>query len=164
MLILVKPVALWLAGKAISRVTPRHTLQIRSTCFLWSLVLYLTCIIARKLPCPWEGCQFRTWQKSNLNTHYRTQYVFFFNKFIKLTCLYMYIIYTAPKKSLTSAPMTLMNVNFELVIQLLFYVTENDSMGIFLDLQLGTRLRNQINTYLQALCVGLRRIHQVLPV
>ncbi|KAF8811193.1 hypothetical protein BYT27DRAFT_7252914 [Phlegmacium glaucopus] len=24
-----------------------------------------------KLPCPWEGCTFRTFQKSNLDTHYR---------------------------------------------------------------------------------------------
>lgn len=31
---------------------------------------------ARKLPCPWEGCPFSTWQKSNLATHINGQYVF----------------------------------------------------------------------------------------
>ncbi|KAF8806183.1 hypothetical protein BYT27DRAFT_7212441 [Phlegmacium glaucopus] len=28
---------------------------------------------ANKLPCPWAGCDFSTLQKSNLNTHYRSQ-------------------------------------------------------------------------------------------
>jgi coproporphyrinogen III oxidase len=53
-------------------------------------------LVIRKLPCPWEGCGFSTLQKSNLETHYRRQYVHFhqlnasFFKNIYLTLLPQY--------------------------------------------------------------------------
>ena len=43
-----------------------------SNSFIFRVMIIVYC---RKLPCPWEGCDFSTLQKSNLMTHYRRQCV-----------------------------------------------------------------------------------------
>ena len=42
-----------------------------------AFILYLTCIFASKHPYTREGCKFKTWKKSNLDTHIWGEYVFF---------------------------------------------------------------------------------------
>jgi hypothetical protein len=89
-----------------------------------------------KLPCPWDGCPFSTFQKSNLETHYRRQYVFvsLIIKNYQLTRLFI-ITCSAPKERIISA-MTIPDVILDLVIHLLSLVTENVIMDIFLDLRM----------------------------
>ena len=81
----------------------RHILRISSTfVFLWLFCLDLTrFLVTRKLPCPWEGCEYSAIQKSNLKIHYRTQYVHFHQLNASLFNIYLtYFISTQEKSSI----------------------------------------------------------------
>ena len=70
-------------GKVLSRASdvPRHmrchdTAKFVSSMYLIIVINVMTRIY-RRLPCPLDGCNFKTLQKSNLETHIRTQCVLF---------------------------------------------------------------------------------------
>ena len=117
-------------------------------------------LVARKLPCSWEGCDYSTLQRSNLETHYRRQYV----NFHQLNASFFFfkdIIYLVQKTNRTPAT-TILNAIFLHAIQLLFSVIVNAHTAIFPDVE--GRIRRTRSAYLYALYVVLNQMHLDLPV
>ena len=71
--------------------------------FCPNLLLPVYCnwhIFYRKLPCPWEGCGFKTFQRRDLMTHYRGQCVYYSSYFPSHWCIlllareYLFVLMT----------------------------------------------------------------------
>ena len=123
----------------------------------YSLARSINMSFSRKLPCPWKDCTFRTLQKSNLDTHYRRQYVLFPLTTFTHQNDASFATHPALKINLTTAQMTL-TVNFKPAIPLLSCVTGNVNMGTLPVLPSGTRTRNHTSTSLYASYVESSRI------